>query len=135
MKGLFYFICSAIYGLITSYLLWLAFYFLSAWAIEWSWFALIVYSSMFFGLIFGLLGGISSIAISPLISMCKKYPSLRYVSIVLFLFYGCCSVACPWRLLPSGLREVLISILLSVSAISIFGALIYGIWNARSIGE
>lgn len=125
MKNILNFIGSAIYGIVVSYILWLLFYFLTPWLMSFGWSAVILYWLFAFGLLAGLIGGLSSILLIPLVYLISKCKIAKYLPIAAMLIFGYLTVALPWQL--SGeytFVKIVIAISLSSTALAVFVSLI-----------
>lgn len=129
MKRILCFLGSAIYGVIVGYVLWLLFGLLSAWVINWKWWAIILYIIVGNGILFGIIQSLSALLVVPLVKMGEVARHSKWLPIISLLFFGYCSAAAPWHLHPTGFRQVVICISVCISAIEVFVPLIVGIWK------
>ncbi len=129
MKTILCFIGAALYGFIESYILWLVFSYFTPWLMSWSWFAIIVYCVVATGLIGGLVTGFSALISIPLFKICKVSKACRYLPMLFLAFYGYKAVALPWQMSPHGIREIVIAISISLTAVALFVTLIITLWN------
>lgn len=130
MKKILCFIGSAAYGIVFSYLIWLAFYFLTPWIMSFGLLGFVLLWLFGFGIIAGFIGGISGVLSYPLIKMIFIYKPSKYIPVVSMLFLGYSSVAMPWRFdVEYSLMKIILGLSISIMALILFSTLIYGLFK------
>lgn len=136
MKKLLCYAGSIVYTSITSYLIWLLFFCLTKWAMTFGWTGVIL--SMVLGGVFLYveIAFIISLLSFPLIYLCGVVNRVKWVSIAILSLSGLATAALPWTIADTGnLPNIMMSVLLTVSALLVFLAYIFIILGLMDITE
>lgn len=126
---------SALYSIIISYVIWLAFHLVTPWLMSFGWIALIIYWIFASGVISGLIGGLSIFIFYPLDAMVRIFKHGRYIPALVLLFFGYSSVVMPWNLnITYSIVKIIMACSLSFTAATIFFSLIASLFNSKQHG-
>lgn len=115
------FLGALLYAFVSSYLIWLLFYFLVPWLMSFGWIALIIYWILAGGLIAATLKFVSSMITVPLFVLVGGSRISGFIAALIYAFVGIVTVLLPWNLdIPYRLVTIIIGVSLSLTALSIF---------------
>lgn len=135
MKKVLQILGSIVYALITSYLMWLFFYWITPTAMSVGWWAILAYFAGSF-IIMGILVGLSTVIALPIIYLTKDNKISKWVMLPFFIFYGYSSIMLPYRLNGTfNVSQWITAICLSLTALVTFAAFIRIIFKSEDFRE
>lgn len=124
------FLGAALYGIISSYIIWLLFYLLTPWVMSFGWGGVIV-SVLCGSILAGVFLSICTLIFSPMLLMIDNTPS-KIIPSIAMLFHGYSSVMLPWRLdMNYGTPKIILGITVTGVALVLFITAIQVIWANR----
>lgn len=124
MKKLLFGLGSILYSIVSSYLLWLIFFFITPWAMSCGWLGVIVYTFIVSSILIGIVSGISQILMIPLLYLNFSNTSkfVNYFCSFVLLVFGLSSIALPWRAVEFwNWPNIIMAVSLSYDALMLFG--------------
>lgn len=124
------------YSLLTGYLIWLLFFYITKWTMTFGWIGIII--TAIFGAIFLFveIAFVISIISFPLIYLCGFINSTKWISAGALGIMGLATAALPWTIADfSIIPNIVMSSILSISALLIFAAYIAIIIGLKDITE
>lgn len=129
----FQFVGAVFYAVISAYLVWIVFYWVTPWLMGFGWIALILYWIFAFGLIAWTLKFISFLITYPLFMMVGNNKSAGVVASLVYLCVGGWTILLPWMQAgPYTLVRIIIGVSLSLTAFSIFAMTLNLIWRSSA---
>lgn len=112
------------YGLISSYLLWLLFYWLTPYVMSVGWGGFILYMLLAGGLVTGIVGSAATLLAYPVaVWFNDAYKPVKWICAIFFVFHGFSAIMLPWRLdIDYTFLKILIAVLYGITALISFGA-------------
>lgn len=125
MKYILQIIGTTLYGVVSSYLIWLLFYFITPYIMGASWLVIVLYVLFAGGIISVIVTSIATLLAAPNFFFMGNNKLAKIIYCVCCLFWGYSSIVLPYHLdIDFGIKEWIIAISLSATAFSIFASLI-----------
>lgn len=123
--GFIKFVFAILYTLVSAYLIWLLFYWLVPWLMGFGWLAAIIYWILSFGLIAATFKLLSGLIASPLFGLVGRNKFSGVFAIVIYALFAVSAVLLPWmQPMKYRLITIIIGVSLSLTALSVYGAVI-----------
>lgn len=123
--GFIKFVFAILYTLVSAYLIWLLFYWLVPWLMGFGWLAAIIYWILAFGLIAATFKLLSGLIASPLFGLVGRNKFSGVFAIVIYALFAVSAVLLPWmQPMKYRLITIIIGVSLSLTALSVYGAVI-----------
>lgn len=126
MKKLFVIVGAWLYAILVSIILGVIVYYLAPWVMKFTWQQFFMYFLIGAVIIFGLIEKVSNLLMTPLIKLMNICKHAKWLAGLSFLINGIYWMIFPWTLegVTYGLRQIVLSICLSMFCISIHYRLI-----------
>lgn len=132
MKYILQVIGTMLYGLVSSYLIWLLFYFITPYIMGASWFVIILYVLFAGGLVTAITTSIATLLSVPNFFFMGNNKLAKIIYCIFCLFWGYSSITLPYQLDVSfGVKEWILAISISLTAFSIYISLICAAWRSE----
>ena len=125
MKSILQVLGTMAYGMVSCWLIWLFFWWITPYVMGASWFWMILYNIFALGFITSVSAFIAGMLSMPMYVLMENNVAARVVYTVICLFWGYSSCALPYHLdMDFGIRQWILAISLTLTALSVFASLI-----------
>ena len=136
MKKLLCYAGTVMYSLLTGYLIWLLFFYITKWTMTFDWTSVIISAILGFMFLFVEIAFITSLISFPLIYLCGFINRAKWIPIIVLILLGLATAAFPWTVADWNVTpNIFMAAILSISAILIYAAYISVIFGMNDTGE